>query len=55
MSHLIENVEQFIADDMSVLRELMHQVKGLSIVSTAPIIEEVNDFTPTSEAFEFEQ
>lgn len=39
MSHFTEEVEQFIADDMEVLRELMHTVRGLMPVSTSPAVE----------------
>jgi hypothetical protein len=39
MSHFTEDVEQFIADDMEVLRELMHTVRGLMPVSTSPQLE----------------
>ncbi len=38
---LIDEIEQFISDDMTVLRELMHEVKGLSIVSAVPALEEI--------------
>lgn len=39
MPHFTEEVEQFIADDMEVLRELMHTVRGLMPVSTSPAVE----------------
>ena len=39
MSHFVEDVEQFIADDMEVLRELMHTVRGLMPVSTSPAVD----------------
>lgn len=39
MSQLIEEVEQFIADDMEILRELLHTIPGLMPVSTSPQVE----------------
>jgi len=43
-------------DDMSVMRVLLHTVKGLSPVSVAPVLEMVLDDSPAqaAEAFEFE-
>ncbi len=54
MSQLVDEIEQFIADDMAVLRQLMHEVKGLSIVSAVPAIEEAQASMTASEQFEFE-
>ena len=43
-------------DDMSVMRVLLHTVKGLSPVSVAPVLEMAMDDSPAQavEAFEFE-
>jgi len=54
MSQLVDEIEQFIADDMTVIRQLMHEVKGLSIVSAVPEIEEMQSESVASEQFEFE-
>ena len=42
-------------DDMSVMRELLHTVKGLSPISVAPVLETVAVDDQSFEQFEFEQ
>lgn len=37
------NLDLAIADDMVVLNVLMHNVKGMSVVSTAPVFEPSTD------------
>jgi len=39
MSQLTDDIQEFLADDMEVLRELMHTVRGLMPVSTSPELE----------------
>lgn len=55
MTNVMDDFEQFISDDMSVLHDLMHQIKGLNVVSTAPLLNDVVDDRPYSEEFEFER
>lgn len=36
MTNVVDEFEQFVSDDMAVLRELLYQVRGLSVVSSVP-------------------
>jgi division protein CdvB (Snf7/Vps24/ESCRT-III family) len=39
MSQFTGEIEQFLADDMEVLREVLHTVRGIMPVSTSPAVE----------------
>lgn len=55
-SPLHDSFELTTHDDMSVMRVLLHTVKGLSPISTAPQLEAVAaDDGSYGEQFEFEQ
>ena len=53
---LHDSFEQTTHDDMSVMRVLLHTVKGLSPISVSPELETVTmDDSGYHEQFEFEQ
>ena len=50
-----DNAELFSHDDATVMRVLLHTVKGLSPISVAPALESVSEDDRTySEQFQFE-
>ncbi len=51
--HLVDD-EVFTHDDMTVLRVLMHEVKGLNAVSSAPVFIAPDDNDPPLE-LDFDQ
>lgn len=53
-THTPESFDQFVSDDMSVMRELLHVVKGLSPTSMSPATAMVVDDENATEQFEFE-